>query len=717
MNLVIIEGVGKQDTIKKYLGSNFEVIATKGHVRDLPERTLGVNVNDRFKPLYTIMPDKEDIVKKLKAKSAKASKIYLATDPDREGESISWHLCNILELDPNSPVRIEFNEISKKAVTEAIDHPRAINLNLVDAQQARRVLDRLLGYKLSPILCKKIQPNLSAGRVQSVALKLIVDRENEIRNFVKEEYWTLIAKLFKNENANLIFKSSLTKHKNKKINIPNKDEMDKVLEDVKNGKFVVSNVKKSLSHVKASAPYITSTMQQDALNKLGMNLKKASMSAQQLYEGVDLGSEGKVALITYIRTDSVRVSPDAMKMAKDYILNNYGEKYIPKTPNQFKVKKSAQDAHEAIRPISLERTPESVKQYLTPDNYKLYNMIYKKFLASQMADAIFDTISADIDNGDYVFHTTGKTPVFDGFNVLFKSTSKAKTENKTDSDVEEDESENLELPELKVGDVLELNELVPSQKFTKPLPRFTEASLVKEMESKGIGRPATYTPTILVLSNRKYTDKDGKYLIPTELGFKVSELLNKYFDNIIDVKFTALMEELLDEVANNGRVWQDIVTGFYNKFIKRLALADKDSVTFKEPPKPTDLVCDKCGHPMVIKTGRFGEFIACSNYPACKNIQNVNKTPIIPCPKCGGNIYEKKSKKGKVFYGCDNYPNCDFASWELPIAEKCPKCNSYMTQKTIYNNIRKKCSSCDYVEQVKKESKDVKVEANINEAE
>lgn len=708
MNLVIIEGVGKQDTIKKYLGSNFEVVATKGHIRDLPEKSLGVNVNDNFKPQYVIMPDKEDIVKKLKAKSAKAEHIYLATDPDREGESISWHLAYVLNLNPDDPIRIEFNEISKNAVTNAVKNPRGININLVNAQQARRVLDRLLGYKLSPVLCKKIQPNLSAGRVQSVALKMIVDREREINNFVKEEYWTLVAKLFKNSIKDL-FKSSLIKFKNKKVEIHNKEEMDKVLDDLKQNKFIVSSVKKSLTKVHPSAPYTTSTMQQDALNKLGMNLKKASMCAQELYEGVSIGNEGKTALITYIRTDSVRVSPEAMKMAKDYIEANYGNAYVPKTPNIYKVKKSAQDAHEAIRPISLDRTPESVKQYLTPDNYKLYNMIYKKFLASQMAEATFDTITADIQNGEYTFHSTGKTPVFDGFNAVYRSLT-AKQKEKEENDEEEDESENSNLPELNEGDVLNLNELLPAQKFTKPLPRFTEATLVKEMESKGIGRPATYTPTIMVLSNRKYTEKEGKFLKPTELAFKVSDLLNKYFDNIIDVKFTAMMEDLLDEVANSGRAWQDIVAGFYAKFMKRLLIADKDSATFKEPPKPTEFICEKCGHPMVIRTGRFGEFMACSNYPQCKNIQNIAKDSVGTCPKCGGKIFEKKSKKGKIFYGCENYPKCDFASWEQPTSEKCPKCGAYLTKKDFYNNTRYKCSNekCDYTLIEKKVKNDEK---------
>jgi len=702
MNLVIIEGVGKKDTIKKYLGADFEVVATKGHVRDLPVKSLGINVIENFKPLYEIMPDKSDIVKMLKTKQEKASKIYLATDPDREGEAISWHLCNILGLDENSPIRIEFNEISKTAVTNGLKNPRPINQDLVNAQQARRVLDRLVGYKISPILCKKIQPSLSAGRVQSVALKLVVDREVEIRDFVTEEYWTLVANLFKETNKD-VFKSSLTKINGKKQKVSNKDEMDIILSELKKNSFVVKDVVKSLSKQHPSAPYTTSTMQQDALNKLGMNLKKASSCAQELYEGVTIGDEGKVALITYIRTDSVRVAPEAMQMAKEYILTNYGEDYLPKTPNTYKVKKSAQDAHEAIRPISLARTPESVKPYLSADNFKLYNMIYNKFLASQMAEATFDQVVAEIENGIYEFKASGKTPVFDGFLKVYNQNKKKDKEDTVEN--EDADGENSKLPNLMKGDVLSLDSLVPTQKFTKPPARYTEATLVKEMEEKGIGRPATYTPTISVLLNRKYTEKDGKFLKPTELAFKVIELLDKYFSEILNVAFTADMEDKLDEIANNGVEWQKIIRDFYTTFVKELAVADK-SVAYKEPPVATDKVCDKCGHTMVIRKSRFGEFLACSNFPACKNIQSMDKT-LGPCPKCKeGKVAEKHSKNGKLFYGCTNYPTCDFVSWEMPVEGKlCPKCNSYLTKKTIYGKTREKCSnpSCDYTNNIEQE--------------
>ncbi len=699
MNLVIIESAGKKDTIKKYLGSDFEVIATKGHVRDLPEKSLSINVYDNFKPQYEIIKDKKDIVKFLKEKSAKADKIYLATDPDREGEAISWHLSNILELDPNAPIRIVFNEISKNAVTKALDNPRGIDEKLVDAQQARRVLDRLVGYKISPILCKKIAPRLSAGRVQSATLKLVVDRERHIRNFKEEEYWTLNALLYPNQEKD-IFKSLLVKKNGKKVSIENSTQMDQVLAQLKSGEFVVKTLKKSTTKSHPTPPYTTSTMQQDALNKLGMNLKKVTACAQELYEGVHIEGEGKVALVTYIRTDSVRISPEAVTMARNYITKNYGEKYLPKTPNVYKTKSSAQDAHEAIRPINLERTPEKVKPYLSSDNYKLYKLIYNKFLSCQMADALFDSVVANIQNGEYEFKASGKTPVFDGFMKIYESaTKKAKKE---EAENEEDDL-NSKLPPMTEGMVLNLSELQPHQKFTKPLPRYTEATLVKEMEEKGIGRPATYTPTVTILSSRKYIEKEGKALKPTELGEKINEFLEKYFEKIVDAEFTAGMETNLDEVATHGIAWQAIVKDFYDDFVKMLGVADKDSVKFKVPPKPTDIKCEKCGSDMVIRTGKFGEFLACSNYPNCKNIHSMQKEVGV-CPKCGKPVAEKKSKKGNIFYGCTGYPDCDFVSWEIPLADKCPKCNSYLTGKKVYGNMRKKCSntSCDYVETVKK---------------
>lgn len=690
MNLVIIEGVGKKDTISKYLGKDYEVVATKGHVRDLPQKTIGVNVKNNFEMNYTIMPDKQDIVKMLREKSSKADKIYLATDPDREGEAISWHLCNILNLNPSDPIRIEFNEITKNAIEKGLAHPRAIDLNLVNAQQTRRVIDRLVGYRVSPKACKALSPNMSAGRVQSVALRLVVDRENEIRNFVPQEYWTMVASLFKGSSD--IFKASLTKFKGKKCQPTCKDDVDTILSALKGGKYLVSNIKKSISKVKPSAPFTTSTMQQDALNILGLSLKKVTSCAQELYEGVNIGNEGKVALITYIRTDSVRVAPEAQAMAKNYILKNYGEKYIPKTPNVFKVKSSAQDAHEAIRPISLDRTPEMVKPYLSSENYKLYRLIYNKFLASQMSEATFDSVVVEINNNDYTFKCSGKTPVFDGFMRLYSSTKKDKSKEEDD----ESESENNKLPELNEGDELSFSDMKTTQKFTKPKPRYTEASLVKEMEEKGIGRPATYTPTITLLSSRKYVEKEGKYLKPTEIGEKLINFLLKGYEGLFNVHFTADMESKLDEIANSGLDYIGVMKKF-NDYLEKL-------VGQPTEPEPTGIKCDKCGHEMVKRVSKYGEFLACSNYPKCKNIQNIVKV-VAKCPKCGGDVIERRSKTGKIFYGCNSYPNCDFISWEIPVEEKCPKCGSYMTQKEMYGRMRIKCSNteCGHILSNKKE--------------
>ncbi len=698
MNLVIIEGVGKKDTIKKYLGSDYEVVATKGHVRDLPEKLLGVDIQHGFEPQYEIMPDKKEVVASLKDKAKKADKIYLATDPDREGEAISWHLCNILGLNETDPIRITFNEISKNAVNKGLQNPRGIDIKLVNAQQARRVLDRLVGYKISPILCKKIQPKLSAGRVQSVALKLVVDREHEIKNFVPTEYWNLSANLYPDTIKN-VFKANLVKINGKKATVSSKEEMDKVLADLDKNEYKVAQIKKSLAKTHPQAPYTTSTMQQEALNKLGFNLKKASFCAQELYEGVTLGEEGKVALITYIRTDSVRVAPEAQEMAKNFILQAYGNKYLPSKPNLYKTKSSAQDAHEAIRPINLERTPEKVKPYLSSDNYKLYKLIYNKFLASQMAEATFNSVVADINNGNYSFKASGKTPVFDGFLAVYNSDKKAKEKEVVEENDENfEEALNANLPELTEGLVLKLDKLLPVQKFTKPPQRFSEATLVKEMEEKGIGRPATYTPTITLLASRNYTEKEGKYLKPTELGEKINELTEKYFSDIINVKFTANMESQLDEVAEHDINWRDMVTNFYTDFSKLLYAADKDSLKFKIPPKETDEVCPECGHKMVIRTGKYGEFLACSNYPKCHHVQAI-VSEVGKCPKCGKPVYERKSKKGKVFYGCSGYPECDFISWEIPTEKKCPKCNQYLTKKMVYGKMRYKCSNaeCDYV--------------------
>ena len=552
MKLVVIEGPGKRETIQKYLGNDYEVFASKGHVRDLPVHTLGVDIENNFEPKYEIMPDKKDVIKSLKNKASKADAVLLATDPDREGEAISWHIANILGLDPQNKIRIEFNEISKNAITQALTQPRAINDDLVNAQQARRVLDRIVGYKISPIISRKIQPKLSAGRVQSVALELVVDREREIENFKPEESWAIGAELSKLSGNSIKFKAMLSAYNGKKIKIENQEQKDKVLAILKDKEFVVENIKKSITHSHAPAPYITSTMQQDALNKMGLSLKRTTAAAQNLYEGVEVKGKGKIALITYIRTDSVRVSPEAQAKAKEFIIKQYGENYYPEKPNVYTSKKSAQDAHEAIRPIYMDIKPDDVK-YLAPDNYKLYKLIYERFLASQMKEASYNSVALDVLADKFTFHATGRTPLFAGYTVLYQD-YKSKDDPKTD-----DENSQTTLPELEMGEKLKCFGLKADQKFTKPPARFTEASLVKAMEEKGIGRPATYAPTILVLTNREYVVRDAKYLKPSELGCQVCDTLVKYFPDIMDIKFTARMEDKLDEVADGHETWQHII--------------------------------------------------------------------------------------------------------------------------------------------------------------
>ena len=681
MKLVVIEGPGKRDTLKKYLGPEYEVLATKGHIRDLPSKGFAVDISNNFEPHYEEMPDKKDIISDLKKKASKAEKVYLATDPDREGEAISWHIAHILGMKPDEKCRIKYNEISKKAVQEALNHPDVINQQMVDAQQARRILDRLVGYKLSPIICKAIKPNLSAGRVQSIALKLVVDREKEIRDFKPEEYWTITAELLKNKQ---MFKASLTSYNSKKIKPKNKEEVDKILADLNNATYKIASIKKSKTKSNPLPPFTTSTMQQDALNKLGMNLKKTSQCAQNLYEGVEIAGEGKVALITYIRTDSTRVADDAMAAARNFVANKYGSNFIPAKPNVYASKKNAQDAHEAIRPINIERTPESVKASLNPDNYKLYKLIYERFLASQMAPAIYDSVAVDVDANSYTFHATGRTVDFEGYTIIYKAYS------------DSEEEKEGKIPKLEEGEIVDLNALKPEQKFTKPPARYTEASLVKAMEEKGIGRPATYAPTITILATRGYTEKEGKSLKPTELGETVSDYLDKYFKGVINVKFTANMENRLDDIAEKGEKWQDVVGSFWNGFKNLLLNADKRSVGFKKPAVETEEICEKCGGKMVIREGKYGKFLGCSNFPKCKNVKSLEPEPkpVGVCPECGKPVVARKSKRGKIFYSCTGYPDCKFMSWDIPTEEKCPKCNHFLYKK----GENYKCSNpeCDY---------------------
>ena len=696
MKLVLIESSGKQETVSKYLGSGYKVVATKGHVRDLPVKTLGVDVEHNFKPEYQIMPDKKALIQKIKAESKHMEEVLFATDPDREGEAIAWHLATALDMDPNKSARIVFNEISKKAVQSALTKPRAIDINLVDAQQARRVLDRLVGYKLSPLVSNKIQNKLSAGRVQSVTLRLVVDRDREIESFVPEEYWTLTG-LFKDteiENSDP-FKATLSLKKNEKIK--NKEEMDVVLTSLNGKNYVVTNVKRAESKSHPSAPFTTSTMQQDALSKLGFSLKQTSSLAQNLYEGVTIPGEGKVALITYIRTDSVRVSAEAQAQAIEFIKNKFGDSYAPKTPNIYKSKKNIQDAHEAIRPITLERRPEQLKGVIDSALYKLYKLIYDRFLASQMAEAVYNTINVDIEAGEHLFKATGKTPVFDGFTRLYNSAS------------EPTEEQSSKIPNVQVNDKLIALELKPEQKFTKPPARYTEASLVKAMEDKGIGRPATYSPTVNNIIGRNYLEREGKNLISTELGRSVVDLLLKNFSDIMDVGFTANMEDKLDTIEEGGQIWQDVIRDFYVGFEKELKVALQDRTKVQLKVEESDEICPNCGAKLVYKMGRFGKFLACPNFPDCKFTKHITDV-VGTCPKCGGELLRKRSKRGKIFYGCGNFPKCDFASWDLPFKDKCPKCSSLMVVKEYsgYNHI--KCTNCDYSTKVavKEEKKDDK---------
>ncbi len=671
MKLVCIEGPGKKDTIAKYLGSDYLVFPTKGHVRDLPAKSFAIDLKNNYEPTYEIIPEKKALVADLKKKAQNAEAIYLATDPDREGEAIAWHLATILGLDKNAMVRTAFNEISKKAVNESIQNPKPLNYDLINAQQGRRVLDRIVGYQLSPLLSKKIQGKLSAGRVQSVTLKLIVDREAAITNFVPEEYWNVHANLIKNDQ---VFKAELIQFNDKKIEPKNKEEVDAILNSIETSEFKVIDVKRQVAYSKPSAPYITSSLQQDAVSKLKMTLNSYTKCAQSLYEGVQIQGEGKTALVTYIRTDSTRVSLDAQFMAKEYILENYGKDYHPGKFNEFSSKESAQDAHEAIRPINLKYTPEYLKGKIDEQYLKLYTLIFNRFVASQMSYAQYDSLTVDLLNNGYKFRASGKALIFDGFTKVLKPQT--------------EEKNGINIPDLQIDEAVKKEKIVTEQKFTKPPVRFTEASLIKEMEVQGIGRPATYAATVMTLFNRDYIKTEKKALVPTELGTQVTHYLEEYFKNIMDIKFTAEMEEQLDAVELGKMEWQNIVDRFFGDFNAQMQYASKQmGVSMPKPaPTPSDVKCDKCGAVMVYRDGKFGRFLACSNFPKCKNTKNINQPvnqieEVGKCPSCGGVVSAKYSKKGKLFFGCDNYPNCDYISWDLPLEEKCPICGDNLVKK------------------------------------
>ena len=687
--LVIVESPAKAKTIKKYLGSNYIVEASMGHVRDLPKSQLGVDIDNNYQPKYITIRGKGELLDKLRKEAKKCDKIYLATDPDREGEAISWHLAKALKIDEKAKCRIEFNEITKTAVKNAIKSPRVINEQLVDAQQARRILDRLVGYEISPILWRKVKWGLSAGRVQSVTLKIICDRQKEIEKFIAKEYWTIECELCKDgESQRLNVK--LASKNGEKIEISSKEESDSIINSLNTKGFTVNKIKKSPKSKNPLAPFITSTLQQDAYRKLNFATKRTMSIAQQLYEGMDIEGHGTVGLITYMRTDSTRISDEAQANAKDFIQSKYGEQYYPSTPRVFKGKKNIQDAHEAIRPSNIEITPAIAKKSLKEPQYKLYTLIWNRFMASQMESCLLDTVSIDIANGDYILKASGSKVAFDGFRKIY--------------DEELDEEENtLKLPDLAQGDLLISEKTEGKQHFTQPPAKFSEASLVKTLEENGIGRPSTYAPIITTLLSRKYVEKDKKTLEVTELGHIVNNIVSEYFKQIVDIEFTAQMENNLDCIEEGQEKWEHIVDTFFIPLKKDIDIAEKEIAKITIEDEVSDVECDKCGKLMVIKHGRFGDFLACPGYPECKNTKAITKELEVPCPKCAGKILERRSKKGTKFFGCSNYPACDFVSWFEPTDVKCSKCGSYMLKR--YSKTKGDYMECSNVECKHKEYK------------
>lgn len=677
--LVIVESPSKAKTIGKYLGSRYNVIASVGHVRDLPKSKLGIDIDGNFEPQYISIRGKGDLIKSLKKEASKASKVYLATDPDREGEAISWHLAFLLDLDPEEACRIEFNEITKDTIKEAIKHPRKINMGLVDAQQARRVLDRLVGYQISPLLWRKVRKGLSAGRVQSAALKIICDREREIEKFEPKEFWNITAEFKKGKK----FQAKLAEANGKKIVVENKAQNDNIIKELNSGEFIVSDVKEKIRMQKPYPPFTTSSLQQDAGNKLNFNAKKTMMIAQQLYEGVDVKGRGTTGLITYLRTDSVRVSDAAKQAAKDLIVSKFGAEYSANNVFSNK-KKDIQDAHEAIRPAIIELEPELIKDSLTADQFKLYKLIWNRFMASQMSQSKSNSMQVNIANGIYGFKANGSELLFDGFRRLYNTA--------------DDEGAKL-LPSLEKDEKLKAESLKGEQSFTQPPARYTEASLVKELEDKDIGRPSTYAPIVSTLTERKYVGREKKALKPTELGFLVNDLMEEYFKDIVDAGFTANMENRLDDVEVGSQKWKDLISEFYGPFKKELDIADSAIEKIVVEDVPTGELCELCGKPMVIKAGRFGDFIACSGYPECKNTKPIIKTIGVKCPNCGKDIVARKSKRGRLFYGCSGYPDCKTVFWNKPTDKRCPECNSILLEKKTKNkNFVCSNEKCGYTE-------------------
>ncbi|MGI5824328.1 MAG: type I DNA topoisomerase [Bacillota bacterium] len=674
--LVIVESPTKAKAIGKFLSSSYVVKPSMGHVRDLPKSELGIDVENNFEPKYITIRGKGSIIKSLKDEAKKCDNVLLAADPDREGEVIAWHLRTYL---PNikDKCRVEFNEITKDTVKKAVKVPREIDMNRVNAQQARRVLDRLVGYKISPLLWAKVKKGLSAGRVQSVAVRLICDRDEEIKNFVPVEYWSLNADL---ETGNGILSGKLQKINGKKADIHNEDEMQSIIKDLNGAEYVVKNVSKKQKMKNPVAPFTTSSLQQEAYRKHNMVTKKTMQVAQQLYEGIELGKEGTVGLITYMRTDSVRVSPEAQTAAREYIVNKYGEAYIPASPRVFKSKGKIQDAHEAIRPSNVQRLPKDVKQYLTPQQYKLYKLVWERFVASQMSSAVLDVTGVDIEAKNYQFRATGSVLKFAGYMQLYM-----------EGRDEDEEKEDLGmLPEVQNGQVLALQKLDPKQHFTQPPARYTEAMLVKALEEKGIGRPSTYAPIIDTILGRGYVVREEKHFYSTELGQVVVDILTKSFGDIMDVDFTAHMEQSLDNIEEGNAEWRDIIAAFYGPFSEDLAKAEANLEKIEIAPEMSDEVCEKCGKPMVYRLGKYGKFLACSGFPECRNTKAIVVETGVKCKACGGNIIQKKSRGGRIFYGCSNYPECKYVAWDAPIDEVCPECGTQLTQKKLRNGTEKK---------------------------
>ncbi|WP_301108952.1 type I DNA topoisomerase [Sporosarcina sp.] len=684
--LVIVESPAKAKTIERYLGKKYKVSASLGHLRDLPRSQMGVDTENNYEPKYITIRGKGPILQDLKKEAKKAKKIFLAADPDREGEAIAWHLSHQLGVDIESDCRVVFNEITKDAIKESFKNPRPINMNLVDAQQARRILDRLVGYNISPILWKKVKKGLSAGRVQSVALRLIIDRENEINAFEPEEYWSITAQFEKGDKT---FEAAFYGDAKEKVKLTNQEQVEKIVNALETDEFEVAKVVKKERKRNPALPFTTSSLQQEAARKLNFRAKKTMMLAQQLYEGIAIGKEGTVGLITYMRTDSTRISDTAKDEVKSFIQTMYGEEFISTTTRKAKASAKTQDAHEAVRPTSAMRPPEAMKAFLSRDQHRLYKLIWERFVASQMAPAILDTVTADFLNGDIRFRASGSQVKFPGFMKVYIE----------GDDDQQEEKENI-LPPLDEGERVKYAEVDPKQHFTQPPPRYSEARLVKTLEELGIGRPSTFAPTLDTIQKRGYVTLDAKRFIPTELGGIVHQAVDQYFPDIIDIEFTAEMEKSLDHVEEGSIEWRKVIDDFYQDFEKHVEVADAEMEKIEIKDEPAGEDCEKCGSPMVYKMGRYGKFMACSNFPDCRNTKAIVKPIGVTCPKCKeGEVVERKSKTKRIFFGCDRYPECDYVSWDKPIARPCPKCQHTLVEKRLKKGVQIQCTECDYKEQ------------------